>query len=121
MSTSTTTETDQEPDKAEVYRARFAIKLSSSGSTGDWRYYESREQLAGDLLAAQLDVLLEEGNRSATRHVYRQRRLWRDFLKGDDYPKVTKVLSVDRFEGGRWVPLAVEFHEPSITITDAEV
>lgn len=115
----TTTAPTEEP-KAEVYRARFGLKTSAGCSSGDWRYYESRTQLEDDLLAAQLDVLIEHDGRNVTRSIARRRRVWRRFLEDEDYPRVTNIVGIDRFEDGRWIPLAVEFHEPTVTITDAE-
>jgi hypothetical protein len=113
--------TDNTPEKAEVFRAKYSVDLTHSASTAEWKYYESRQTLANDLLAAQLDVLVASGNSHSERHIWRRRKLWRDFLKGDDdYPKVKQILSVDRFDNGVWIPVGVTFTEPSITF-DGEV
>lgn len=98
----------------EMYRVRTGMKFTAGGSSGDVKYYESREWMLSDLLAAQLDKLLEDGL-NTERNVARRRRLWRDFLKGDDYPKVTNIFAVEQLVDGHWQLLTITFAEPTIT------
>lgn len=109
------TDTDQ-PDTppVEMYRVRTGVAFSSSASSGSVDYYESREAMLTALLAAQLDLLLKDDSRT-DRNVARRRRLWRDFLKGDDYPKVTNVFGVHQLVEGQWLPLELTFTEPTVT------
>lgn len=103
--------------RAEVYRARLGVANTPMSSTSRVDYYESLARLEDDILAAQLDVLLSERNVEA--NTRRRLRLWRDFLKGDEYPRITQVIAVERFDDGRWVPLNIEFTAPQVKVTES--
>jgi hypothetical protein len=79
-------------------------------------YYESLARLEDDLLSAQLDIVIAD--RAVDHQTTSRLRLWRNFLKGDDYPKVTQVIAVERFDDGRWVPLTFEFTAPHVTVSE---
>lgn len=110
------TDTTDAP-RAEVYRLRLAVARSHSSSSGEVEYFESRLRLEDALLAAQLDALIED-SRGGDRTVTRRRRLWRDFLKGSDYPHITRIVAVERFDDGTWTPLEVAFTEPTVVLTE---
>ena len=106
--------TDTAAVTVEIYRVRTGVASSPSAGMGRTDYYESKASLLTALLAAQLDVLLKDDSR-VERSVAHRRRLWRDFLKGDDYPKVTNLFEVSQLIDGQWLPLEVHFIEPMVT------
>lgn len=108
------TDTESVTEPVEIFRIRTGVSLSSSSSSGSVNYHESRDAMLTQLLAAQLDLLLKNDG-GTERSVARRRRLWRDFLKGDDYPKVTNVFGVEQLVDGQWLPLKVTFTEPTVT------
>lgn len=99
-----------------VYRVKYGIDLSSTGSMGDWRYYEDEEQLEADLLIAFL-----ESKRDNLRLRGGARRIWTAWienLKGHDYyPRYSNVFSVDKMVDNEWTPVAFEFTEPQVRLT----
>lgn len=102
-------------DTCRVFRLRLSIEYSANGSGGDWRLYDSATDLKRDLIAAYLDVIGSERERT-DRKWYA--KLWRKHLRGDDetYPRVRSIGSVEQLVDGAWIEITAEFIDPDVLL-----
>jgi hypothetical protein len=91
------------------------MQYSFASSGGECTYYESIDSLREDLLNAWLDIEADQ-NCPSKRVQRRLARLWRKARRQPDYPKVTRVVAVERHTDAGWVPVPWEIVAPAVLL-----
>lgn len=101
-----------------VFRVKYGIRLSSNGSTGDWKLYDNVQDMKRELLVAWLEVADKDRDVRGTKNWTRKWfcRAWRNHLKGteDYFPRASQIFAVEQFVEGEWVEITPEFVEPEV-------
>ncbi|WP_419704969.1 hypothetical protein [Promicromonospora sp. NFX87] len=99
----------------EIHRAQFVREGSASSSGGEVRYYEGEagaERLRDDVLYAFLNQVVDNTRGTS---------LARTWLGERVYPRLSKVVKVQRLVDGEWVELEVDLVLPDVVLTAPSV
>lgn len=99
----------------QIHRAQFVREGSASSSGGEVRYYEgeaSVERLRDDVLYAFLNQVVDNTRGTS---------LARTWLGERVYPRLSKVVKVQRLVDGEWVELDVDLVLPDVVLTEKAV
>jgi hypothetical protein len=94
-----------------LYRARF-VRDAGSATSGEVRYYEgegSLDALRREVLEASLNHLVDTSPRSAAGIV----RTW---LGDREFPRLSKVIEVQRLVDGEWVDVSYQVVTPNVIL-----